>query len=160
MLSKGKSTISELSRRLLITPANVYPVTKTLMKKGIIEATFTRPVKLYAVPLNDALDILIMQRKQLLLGDIRALQNIKETITSNWAGLKLDEFMSREIERFQILQGGAVYSKLLALLDNISGSLSLFMSKRNFLDLYKTNFMDKLVESLRKKKVPSYVSVG
>lgn len=122
------------------------------MKKGIIEATFTRPVKLYAVSLNDALDILIMQRKQLLLGDIRALQNIKETITSNWAGLKLDEFMPREIERFQILQGGAVYSKLLALLDNISGSLSLFMSKRNFLDLYKTDFMDKLVESLRKKR--------
>jgi sugar-specific transcriptional regulator TrmB len=152
LLRNGESEISEVSRKLKIAPANVYPVVKILMNKGIVESMFTKPVKFLAVQLINGLDTLIMQRKIFLSREIDSLGKIKENIATEWQNIRVEKEKVEE-ERFQILKGDSIYSKLLMSLDKISNNLYCYMSKKNFVKLYNTDFLDKLAKRIEKKGI-------
>ena len=153
VLQKNGSTISEVAKKMGISSTNVYPISQSLMKKGLVEAELNRPVRFYALALDKALDILIMQHQAKLLNEVRVLQDVKEDMIKSYRSLKLgDEGVHREVERFQILKGGTIPSRLLASLDNVDKIICLFLSKQTFIDLNKTDFMTKLMDSLKDKR--------
>ncbi|MFH0897398.1 MAG: helix-turn-helix domain-containing protein, partial [Candidatus Bathyarchaeota archaeon] len=152
LLRNDKPTISKMSQKLKIAPTNMYPIVKSLMSKGFIESTFTKPVRLHAVPLSKALDLLIMQRKILLSRDVDSLEKIKENIIAKYQKVAVAE-KEAEVDRFQILKDGSIYSKLLMSLDKVSNNLYCSMSKKSFVKLYKTDFLDKLAKLVKKKAI-------
>jgi hypothetical protein len=58
-----------------------------------------------------------------------------------------------EADRFQILREGSIYSKLLMSLDKVSNNLYCFMSKKNFVKLYNTDFLDELAKRIKKRAI-------
>ena len=152
LLKNGKSTISEISRKLKIAPTNMYVIVKTLMSKGFVESMFTKPVRLHAVPLSKALDMLIMQRKILLSREVDSLEKIKENIIVKCQSVEVEEEKA-EAGMFQILKEGGIYSKLLMSLNKISNNLYCFMSKKNFVKLYNTDFLDELAKRIEKRAI-------
>lgn len=152
LLRNDRSTISEISRKLRMAPTNMYTTVKALMSKGFVESTFTKPIRLHAVPLSKALDMLIMQRKILMSREVDSLERIKENIIANYQNVEMEEEKA-EADRFQILKEGGIYSKLLMSLSKTSKNLYCFMSKRNFVKLYKTDFLDELTKCIEKKGI-------
>lgn len=153
LLYKGGSMISEISKKMGISSTNTYPITESLMKKGLVESMFTRPVKFYAIALDKALDILIMQQQARLSNMINTMQEIKKDTINKYQSLRLDEKEEKVgVEKFQVLREGLVTSKLLTSLKNVHKTLYLFLSKQRFIDLDKTEFMSKLMDSSKKNE--------
>ena len=152
LLKNGKSTILEVSQKLKIAPTNMYTIVKTLMSKGFVDSTFTKPIRLHAVPLNKGLDLLIMQRKILLSREVDSLEKIKENIIAKCQNVAVEEEKA-EADRFQILREGSIYSKLLMSLDKVSNHLYCSMSKKSFVKLYNTDFLDELAKRIEKKAI-------
>ncbi|MCJ7635457.1 hypothetical protein MUP77_24095 [Candidatus Bathyarchaeota archaeon] len=152
LLRNDKSTISEISRKLRIAPTNMYSIVNALMSRGFVESMFTKPIRLHAVPLSMALDMLIMQRRILMSNEVDSLEKIKENIIAKYQNVEMEE-AKEEADKFQILKEGGIYSKLLMSLNKISKNLYCFMSKRNFVKLYNTDFLDELAKRIEKKGI-------
>jgi len=152
LLRNGKSGISEISRNLKVARTNVYSIVKSLMSKGFLESTFTNPLRVHAVPLGKTLDMLIIQRQTLLSREVESLEKIKENIIAKYQNIEGEEEKA-EPGRFQILREDSIYSKLLMSLNNISNNLYVYMSKRNFVKLYNTDFLGKLIKCLKKRSI-------
>lgn len=154
LLRNGKSTISDVSRKLKVAPTNMYPIVKDMMGKGLVESTLTKPVRIYAVPLGKALDMLITKQKIVMRREVDSLEKIKEKIIANSRNIKVEEEKA-EVGRFQILKEDHGYSKLVTSLNKTSSRLYLSMSKKNFVKLYYTDFLDKLKKRLEKRDIRS-----
>lgn len=155
LLRNGASNVSEISRNLKIAKTNVYPIVKNLMNKGFVESTFTNPVRFHAVPLSEALDMVITQRQIIFSREGNSLEKSKENIIAKFV-VKCNSGVAAEkaeSEVFQILKNGRIYSKLLMSLGKISKNLYLFMSKQNFIKLYDSEFLDKLAKHFEKKGI-------
>ncbi len=155
LLYKGASTVSEISKRMGIVPTNIYPMTQSLMKKGLIGSTLTRPVKFFSVGLDKALEALMTQRRAHLLDEVEAMQKVKKDIMYKYQSLRPEKERQEnedEVGKFQILRIGVSASRLLAALNNIRKTLSLCLSKQVFIDLDKRDFMTRLMDSLGEKR--------
>jgi len=100
-----------------VNPTTKYSVYQNLIKNGLVEHSFERPARLRPVQLDHALNTLISQRQVELSTTIRKLQDIKweaVELSLNLHPIELEE--SADPEKFQVLKGGLLNSKLQELL--------------------------------------------
>jgi len=97
----GPSTAGVLSKNLGINRMKVYRRLQNLEKKGILEKTFSRPVKYVALSLDDILERFVSEEKSRL----DSYERITEEIKSDWEKIKKDIEVRGSEPRFRILQG-------------------------------------------------------
>jgi sugar-specific transcriptional regulator TrmB len=84
LVSSGMSTAKTISRVTDINRGNVYQIIPSLQKLGLVEKAITTPVKFKAMPLPEALSIL-MERKSKEYNELQAktMNMLKNCIKNN-----------------------------------------------------------------------------
>jgi sugar-specific transcriptional regulator TrmB len=97
LLRNGSREVSDVSRALVITKADVYKYLKELEGKGICNETLTHPTRFEASPLPEALNSLMLKQNQRL----ESLSRTKDEIISALGRVSLPTAEPK----FQLLQG-------------------------------------------------------
>lgn len=148
----SEKTASELSKLSSIPRTETYHLLNSLEEKGIVYSIFGKPCKFNAVPINDAVNILINNEKK----KISELESKKKTILSIWDTLPDwgESTQESENSKFQILQGT---TSILVKIENMSKtareSIQVLGSEANFIKLYHTDFIEFLNKSKAKLEV-------
>ena len=96
----GPSKASEVARAVQINRTETYRTIRNLQRRGLVEATLERPVRLQSVPFDRCLRILIDERKARL----RILEQHGEDLRRQFDNVRVEP-VSQEVERFQVLGG-------------------------------------------------------
>lgn len=138
----GSKPAIEITRLLKMSRTETYRVINTLQRRGIVSSTIDHPVKFSALPIDKALEILILTEME----NVRVLQNQKNDIIDIWDSLpsfvKTD---SNKEEKIQILKGqNSIVSKINEMIQGAQKSLSLLGSEKNFMKLYHFDSLEML----------------
>mgnify|MGYP001030018553 CR=1 FL=1 len=98
---KGPSPAGEIARSLSIRRGQTYNILNDLQKKGIVETVAGRPVRFSALPLPDAVDVLLDSLRQ----RERLMERTKPELLSLWQSALLTRREEVEEVRFQFLRG-------------------------------------------------------
>ena len=96
----GPSKASEIARAVLINRTETYRTIRNLQRRGLVEATLERPVRLQSVPFDRCLSILIEERKARL----RILEQRGEALRRQFDVVRVEP-VTHEVERFQVVEG-------------------------------------------------------
>ena len=96
----GPSKASEAARAVQINRTETYRTIRNLQRRGLVEATLERPVRLQSVPFDRCIGILIDERKATL----RILEQRGEALRRQFAMTRVEP-VSHEVERFQVVEG-------------------------------------------------------
>jgi sugar-specific transcriptional regulator TrmB len=96
----GPSKASEAARAVQINRTETYRTIRNLQRRGLVEATLERPVRLQSVPFDRCLNILIDERKARL----RILEQRGEALRREFAKTRVEP-VTHEVERFQVVEG-------------------------------------------------------
>jgi sugar-specific transcriptional regulator TrmB len=96
----GPSKASEVARAVEINRTETYRTIRNLQRRGLVEATLERPVRLQSVPFDRCLSILIDERKARL----KILEQRGETLRRQFSVMRVEP-VSHEVERFQVVEG-------------------------------------------------------
>jgi len=96
----GPSKASEVARAVQINRTETYRTIRNLQRRGLVEATLERPVRLQSVPFDRCLSILIDERKARL----RILEQRGEALRHQFAVVRVEP-VTHEVERFQVIEG-------------------------------------------------------
>ena len=100
MAKTGPSKASEVARAVLINRTETYRTIRNLQRRGLVEATLERPVRLQSVPFDRCLSTLIEERKARL----RLLEQRGESLRRQFAAVRVEP-VTHEVERFQVVEG-------------------------------------------------------
>jgi len=146
LTKSSEKTASELSKLLNIPRTETYHLLNSLEEKGIVYSIFGKPCKFNAIPINDAINMLINNEKK----KISELESKKQTILSIWETLPDWGNKSKESEdnKFQILQGTtSILVKIENMTKTAKDSIQVLGSEANFIKLYHTDFIEFLNKS-------------
>ena len=96
----GPSKASEVARAVLINRTETYRTIRNLQRRGLVEATLERPVRLQSVPFEKCLSILIEERRARL----RILEQRGEALRRQFDVVRVEP-VTHEVERFQVVEG-------------------------------------------------------
>jgi len=96
----GPSKASEAARAVQINRTETYRTIRNLQRRGLVEATLERPVRLQSVPFDRCLSILIDERK----AKLRILEQRGEALRRQFAMTRVEP-VTHEVERFQVVEG-------------------------------------------------------
>ena len=100
MAKTGPSKASEVARAVLINRTETYRTIRNLQRRGLVEATLERPVRLQSVPFDRCLSTLIEERRARL----RLLEQRGESLRRQFAAVRVEP-VTHEVERFQVVEG-------------------------------------------------------
>ncbi len=146
LTKSSEKTASELSKLLNIPRTETYHLLNSLEEKGIVYSIFGKPCKFNAIPINDAINMLINNEKK----RISELESKKQTILSIWETLPDWGNKPKESEdnKFQILQGTtSILVKIENMTKTAKDSIQVLGSEANFMKLYHTDFIEFLNKS-------------
>jgi len=96
----GPSKASEAARAVQINRTETYRTIRNLQRRGLVEATLERPVRLQSVPFDRCISILIDERKARL----KILEQRGEILRRQFAMTRVEP-VTHEVERFQVVEG-------------------------------------------------------
>lgn len=139
----GEKTASTISKSLNIPRTESYHLLNSLEQKGIIFSIFGKPTKFNAVPINEALNIIIDNEKN----RIADLEIKKEKILTLWETIPKHVNESEKIDgnKFQILQGrNSILVKIERMVKTSEKEILVLGSDTNFIKFYHTEFVSLL----------------
>lgn len=95
----GPSKASDVARAVQINRTETYRTIRNLQRRGLVEATFERPVRFQSVPFDKCLQVLIDERKARL----RLLEQRGENLRRQFDDVKVEP-VAHEVERFQVVE--------------------------------------------------------
>lgn len=96
----GPSKASEVARAVQINRTETYRTIRNLQRRGLVEATFERPVRFQSVPFDKCLQTLIDERK----AKLRILEQRGENLRRQFDDVQVEP-VAHEVERFQVVEG-------------------------------------------------------
>ncbi len=139
----GEKTASGISKNLNIPRTESYHLLNSLEQKGIIFSIFGKPTKFNAVPIDDALTIIIDNEKNRILD----LELKKEKILTLWNTIPkhVDSSDNLDGNKFQILQGrNSILVKIERMVKSSEKEIMVLGSDTNFIKFYHTEFVNLL----------------
>jgi len=103
----GSKTAPEVCRALKLPRTETYRLLTSLQNEGIVSATFQHPLKFSALPLNNALRVMVNKEKE----RIKSLEKQESNLKELWNSIPTyhKELENQKEDIFQILQGVVVY---------------------------------------------------
>lgn len=145
LLRKGPTPAGQIARNINLYRMKTYRVLKSLEERGLIEATIERPQKFVAVPIKNALELLINERKE----QVDKLEESKKIILEQWKKFYVEEKI--ESNKIRIIQGRKSFFNFLEhLIKNADREIHLVTTRNGLYRLNLAGLSDKL--ETRKKK--------
>ena len=150
----GSNTARQVSSTLKLPRTETYHLLSGLQNRGIVSASFQKPIKFSALALDKAMAILINAEKERIKGlesQERELVNIWNKIPS--FKMKTDE--SKE-GKFQMLQGiNQMTGKINEIIANAKRELFILGSEKDFMKFHHSGFLEQIDDSKVETKIVS-----
>jgi sugar-specific transcriptional regulator TrmB len=136
LLQNGQKKASEISDSIDANRVDVYRCLKKLRQRGILEVTFSRPLKFSAVE-PEVLQMILISEQELSLRGFRAevaklCEQLKTLpVNKDKANLSLQEALSKERKggaRFELKQGRQVFEKWKRMVENSKDETLIILS--------------------------------
>jgi sugar-specific transcriptional regulator TrmB len=134
LLRNGSREVSEISRALTITKADVYKLLKELEGKGICDEILSHPSRFEALPLADALDSLIIKQNQ----RVETLSATKDEVISSLGKVSLPT----PEPKFQLLQGREPTTNKIRRIRRSTNDAIIYVRQRTLTFLHTLGLLD------------------
>lgn len=152
----GAKTAPEVCKALKLPRTETYHLLSALQNKGIVSATFQHPIQFTALPLNEAIWILVNSEKERL----KSLERMEGQLSELWSNIPTFDSAPKDYEeKYQMLKGtNQIHSKITEMTDGFSDELLLLGSEKDLLKLYHADFLEPFVKSKQKFRILSSCS--
>jgi len=153
----GQRSASDIAKAADIPRSETYHLLTALQNKGIVSATFEHPIKFSALPIQEAIHVLVSTETE-RLKKLKKSGPILEKLWEKIPGFSIDPNEEPE-EKFQVLQGGnQVNSKIFDMILNAKNECRILGSEKDMIKFYHANFLEALKERNVDYKILSPVS--
>ncbi len=153
----GQRSASDIAKAADIPRSETYHLLTALQNKGIVSATFEHPIKFSALPIQEAIHVLVSTETE-RLKKLKKSGPILEKLWEKIPGFSVDPKEEPE-EKFQVLQGGnQVNSKIFDMILNAKKECRILGSEKDVIKFYHANFLEALKERNIDYKILSPVS--
>jgi sugar-specific transcriptional regulator TrmB len=153
----GQRSASDIAKAADIPRSETYHLLTALQNKGIVSATFEHPIKFSALPIQEAIHVLVSTETE-RLKKLKKSGPILEKLWEKIPGFSADPNEEPE-EKFQVLQGGnQVNSKIFDMILNAKNECRILGSEKDMIKFYHANFLEALKERNMDYKILSPVS--
>ena len=153
----GQRSASDIAKAADIPRSETYHLLTALQNKGIVSATFEHPIKFSALPIQEAIHVLVSTETE-RLKKLKKSGPILEKLWEKIPGFSIDPNEEPE-EKFQVLQGGnQVNSKIFDMILNAKNECRILGSEKDMIKFYHANFLEALKERSIDYKILSPVS--
>lgn len=153
----GQRSASDIAKAADIPRSETYHLLTALQNKGIVAATFEHPIKFSALPIQEAIHVLVSTETE-RLKKLKKSGPILEKLWEKIPGFSIDPNEEPE-EKFQVLQGGnQVNSKIFDMILNAKNECRILGSEKDMIKFYHANFLEALKERDIDYKILSPVS--
>ena len=154
-LSKyGEQTATTIFKYLSIPRTETYQILQSLQNKGIVTSKLCHPTIFSALPINDALLILINAEKS----RISDLENNESKLVQLWKQIpNFDSIKFEKNDKLQMLQGNnVIFSKLITMYKSVENNIKILCTEKDLLRFYNEGFFEKL----NTKNKPKFIIIG
>jgi len=153
----GQRTASDIAKAVSIPRSETYHLLTALQNKGMVSSTFEHPIKFSALPIQEAIHVLVTTETERL----KKLKESGPRLEELWGkipGIKNDSNVEYE-EKFQVLQGGnQVNGKIFDMILSAKKECRILGSEKDMMKFYHANFFEALEEQGINYKILSPVS--
>ncbi len=152
----GSKTAPEVCKALKLPRTETYHLLSALQSKGVVSATFQHTIQFAALPLDKAIWILVNAEKE----RVKSLEQMEKDLSELWDNIPTFDSIHDEVEeKFQMLQGAnQIHSKITEMTDNYKDEFLILGSEKDYLKLYRGDFLDSFVKSKQKFRLLSTCS--
>ena len=144
----GAKTAPEVCKTLKLPRTETYHLLSALQNKGIVTATFEHPIKFTALSLEKAIWVLVNSEKE----RVKSLEQMEKGLSELWGKIPTFDIIHDDVEeKFQMLQGSnQIHSKITEMTDSYKDEFLILGSEKDYLKLYRGDFLDPIVKSKQK----------
>ena len=129
----GPVRVSALARKLGVNRMRVYRILRKLQERGLVDSILGRPVKFVAIPIDEALDLLIKNAKK----KVSEMEEKRFEIIKTWSSIRVSRPETPE-PRFRINQGRKnIYASLTKIFQEAEKEIDLVVTGN---ELYRMLF--------------------
>ena len=152
----GAKTAPEVCKTLKLPRTETYHLLSALQNKGIVTATFEHPIKFTALSLEKAIWVLVNSEKE----RVKSLEQMEKGLSELWGKIPTFDIIHDDVEeKFQMLQGSnQIHSKITEMTDSYKDEFLILGSEKDYLKLYRGDFLDPFVKSKQKFRLLSSCS--
>jgi len=149
MAKLGMATVNQVSKMSKVRREDVYRIMPKLEKMGLIEKILGKPTKVRALPMEDALHILIEREQEIANKKVSALMTKKDTILKHY---KPSTIKTIEEPHFAvILQREGIMTKELSMVKKAKIAINIVTSRDKFIQFF--NNYDEALKKATKKGI-------
>ncbi|MHA2313535.1 MAG: TrmB family transcriptional regulator [Candidatus Thorarchaeota archaeon] len=146
----GPTSASKISKVAKIRREEVYRTLPKLEKAGLIDRILGRPVKIRAMPIEDALSLLINRRKEQAKQEISNLYSMRESILDSLEAKPEETDLEDETHHFTLIsEKDAVSARTSALISNATTSIDVVDSSADVVR-FILNYADALQSTIKR----------
>lgn len=147
----GPGSASDIARGTKVPRSDTYRHIGSLLARGLLTSTFTKPQKYTALSFEDAIDLLVKTKYEALSAILQRKRELQNRLTAiSKANPRQEEAVSNE---FQVLEDKEViHSKIKKKLLQAESMVLAKISKRTMINFYHAEICDEMI-SLEKHNV-------
>ena len=141
LMSNGSSTASDIARYTKIQRTDTYHYISTLLSKGVIFSTFSKPQKYYSMPYEEVIDYLVQAKTNAL----REVSERKIDCRTKLEQIAKCVTKEESEDSYQVLAGeNVIFARTAKMLSGPTKKISIFLSDRMLAKFYHEGVIDQL----------------
>jgi sugar-specific transcriptional regulator TrmB len=146
----GLASVSEASKASKVRREDVYRILPKLQKMGLVEKILGKPTKIRAIPMEEALHILIEREQEIANKRVSSLMSKKDEILKYYKRFRIRKIS--EAPHFSIVSGReGIMSKEMAMINRAKSAVSIVTSREKFRQFF--NNYDEALKKATKKGI-------
>ena len=132
----GVATVSEISKVSKVRREDVYRILPKLEKIGLIERILGKPTRIRAIPVEDALALMIKREEQIARERMSTLTALKDEFMEHFKTYKVKP-LSKEAAHFALIsERSGIINKELAMVKNAEKAIDVITSKDKLFHIF------------------------
>ncbi len=141
LMSNGSTTASDISRHTGVQRTDTYHYLSSLLAKGVVVSSFSKPQKYYALPFDEVIDCLVQSKYETLKTVLNAKKSCQEKLDKI---IKVTQLPKQE-NGYQVLNEESLYSRIKSMLGEVNAKVTVYLSQRMLVKFYHAEIADMLI---------------
>jgi len=135
----GMASVGNVSKASKVRREDVYRILPKLERMGLIEKILGKPTKIRAIPVEEALDILVKREREIASKKVSALMAKKDAFLKSFKpNLEKPKFKEEETQFALLSERDAVICKAISIMKNAEKEIALVTSVEEFFNFLPT----------------------
>jgi len=146
----GVASVSRVSKVSKVRREDIYRMLPKLEKMGLIEKILGTPIRIRAIPMEEALSILIKHERDVSDKRVSTLKAKKDKFLKHFKAYKIRPTFEEEEAHFALIsQREGIINRVLTMVKNAEREIDVITSRDEFIHVF-TNYAKSLREAIRK----------